>query len=166
VRTTLIVTLHGLLVICACGPASGPAPGSAITDSYHGGAYHLGQAGGREPVVNLDVKADGTFAWRTDPALRGDFIPSGEGTWAARDGLVVLLPRTGDTFFFAPVLEAALYPSTYREVRLAAGAADDLVTHSVVDADASTQRIDPASSATWLRGRACSAYGTSSECVP
>jgi hypothetical protein len=172
----LSVLLVGALAILAtaCGGhaegsdesgASEPSP-AVISE----GVFHLGEAGGVEPTVNIELRRDGTFGWRTDPGRYGDWIPGGSGIWSQASGIITLRPSESDRSMpFSPTLSAALYPTSFVvEANLRVAESGTLVTVSVKKDSGETwsppSGVD-ARQITWERGRACTTLGRSNGCL-
>lgn len=132
------------------------------------GTFHLGEAGGVEPTINVELAPGGTFSWSTDPGRYGDWIPSGSGVWAQAGGSITLRPRASEkSMSFSPTLGAALYPSSVVEVSLRVVGSWSLVTSSVTRENGTTW--SPPSGVderqiTWQRGLACTSSGRSNGC--
>ena len=161
------------LAFVACGAAvegsereGSSAPAHVIAE----GAFHLGEDGGVEPTINVELSSDGTFRWQTDPGRYGDWIPGGSGVWTQADGMIKLRPKAPElSMSFAPILNAALNPTSFVvEANLRVAPRGGLVTSSLTKESGETWT--PAShleteEITWQEGRACTLYGRSNGCI-
>jgi hypothetical protein len=134
------------------------------------GVFHLGEPGGVEPTINVELRSDRTFDWRTDPGRYGDWTPGGSGIWSQAGALITLRPRESDrSMLFSPTLGAALHPTSFVvEANLRVAGSGTLVTASVKEDNGETwsppSGVD-ARQVTWERGRACTTVGRSNGCL-
>jgi hypothetical protein len=154
-----------LAVACADQSEESGGPGAAI----YGGTFHLGEAGGVEPTINVDLGTDGSFEWRTDPGRYGDWVPSGSGVWSQAGEIITLRPKSPDRSMpFSATLGSALYPSpNVVEANLHVVGSSALVTASVKKENGTSWSPPNGADArqiTWERGRACTSSGRSNGC--
>lgn len=164
VRPSVVVVGALALVAAACGSEGEESATIA------GGVFHLGKSQGVEPTVNLELRSDHTFEWRTDPGRAGDWVPSDTGTWSQAGAIITLRPSGPvPTMAFSATLSTALYPTvSVIAADLRVAERGTLVTSAVKKEGGETwsppDGVD-AREITWERGRACTILGRSNGCI-